>query len=228
MSDTDVVPADDPVDRNAGREPWEKRFKETGKSFIGFCVYRNLDPNERSLVRASELLADQQPGRKASSILIQIKDWSRRNDWPARVDAYDLHRDRKLREARESAADRNARLESQVATGVIHRISQRILGDAANGIDAVSIEEVGFGELVLAYRRLVEIRRVSDGQSMSIPGKVLAAREEESLAALPMLDISKLTDEELDLLIALHEKGRPGAAPEIEEGEFTEIVEEDD
>lgn len=206
----------------ARREPWEKLPSETGKAFYAYTVYRNLDPLERSIARATEILADEQPTRKHDAILRQLKAWSREHGWPTRTEAYDVYRDRRFLESRQRAADRAARMEGEIAGHGIRRIAQRLLGDRANNIEPVGIEDMTFAELVMAFRRLVEIRRTSDGQSMGAR-TVEWHTDPGGPQTLPFLDVTALSDEELDQLIALHEKARPGG-PAIIDGEAEEVA----
>ncbi len=71
-------------------DPWEKQPEETHKSYMAFCVYRDLG-FYRSLEKARLELGQNQHYIK------WLKVWSVKFDWQARVKSFDLHLEAKQR-----------------------------------------------------------------------------------------------------------------------------------
>jgi len=88
-SDTGTPPADQLVD-----EPWRKLAGETRKAYAAFHVFLTL-PDKRS-IRAAAM--------KCGKNLSHYADWSVRNRWQERADAYDYHLLQRAREEREHLA----------------------------------------------------------------------------------------------------------------------------
>lgn len=78
------------------RHVWEKLDEETSKSFLGFTLYREMEPANRSLASAEVEYHKQvsnevrEKRRQASA---QITSWSRRYRWVERVQAYEEWKD---------------------------------------------------------------------------------------------------------------------------------------
>jgi hypothetical protein len=70
---------------------WQQQPQETDKAFQAFVVYRNLEPEERSLQRVSSELSKSIP---------LMKRWSARWSWAERVREWDGHQEIKLLERR--------------------------------------------------------------------------------------------------------------------------------
>jgi hypothetical protein len=77
--------------------PFEQQPKESAKAFAAFKTYLELGP-QRSLVRVGEKLGKSRQ---------MIERWSRKFDWPARVQAHGAHLADLERKAAEAVAVRN-------------------------------------------------------------------------------------------------------------------------
>jgi len=74
------------------RELWDRQPGETDKSWEAFQIYREMHA-DRTIEDTARAL-----NRKAAT---HILEWSRRNSWRVRVEAYDRYLDRQAREASE-------------------------------------------------------------------------------------------------------------------------------
>jgi len=73
-------------------KPWEKQNNESSKAFKAFCVYRDMDSEDRSLAKVAGFL-----GKSVT----WIEDWSVKHKWVYRVSQYDAYLDNLDRKERE-------------------------------------------------------------------------------------------------------------------------------
>lgn len=185
---TDLVPTNGGTPAVPDRDPWEKQKGESAKAFAAFAIYRDLGPN-RSLQKASQAIAETAPRRKVETILQQLKEWSAKYGWVDRCDAYDVYVDRRFREAKESAAERMARLHGGLASLGTAQLAVRLRGgegrdgQRVEALDPNSIES--FGELASALEKFVKIERLSAGQPTDFlrGGLTLTAADFEKFAS---------------------------------------------
>lgn len=69
---------------------WDRQLEEPDKSWAAFCVYRNMDPSNRSLASVE---------RQLKKNPRTLAEWCGRWSWVLRVRAYDAWRDRQVQEA---------------------------------------------------------------------------------------------------------------------------------
>lgn len=175
----------------ADRELWEKLPTETAKAWAAFVMFRDLG-TERSLPKTVGALKGK-PG------IEMIQTWSARHHWFDRAEAYDLHLDRRRREARESVIEQAERAERGLGLALERLAFERIQGRGAPGEDGY-IPALDPGELdPAAVARFsaegVRIRRLSDGQPTDLlkGAFMIAPAEAERLlrsvieAALPLI-----------------------------------------
>jgi hypothetical protein len=137
---------------------WEPQLEESAPAFAAFSVYRDLDPEERSIDAVVQKL------NKSRSL---IGRWSGRRDWVKRARAYDSHMDGIKRQARESAIAKQSR-HIMTSHEVLEGISAH--GDAAitdlmneeGQFDLVDIKKRGLGGLVksLTFHENGKVQRV--------------------------------------------------------------------
>lgn len=136
---------------------WERAPQESAKAFQAFALYRDMGPD-----RTQRRVADQL--RKSTSL---IERWASAWAWRDRVGAYDAYLDRKMRleterrleEARAEMVSRHA----QIATAALHKVTQRIIGDPANGVPAVPVDDLTLPELARVFEVFHKAERVSRG-----------------------------------------------------------------
>ncbi len=83
---------DDP-DGETPAEPWAMLLSESAKSYKAFCVFRDLPPGSRTLVAAYREVT----GRSVARPPGRWSEWSRRNDWVRRANAWDDFQDARAR-----------------------------------------------------------------------------------------------------------------------------------
>lgn len=83
-------------------ELWERLPGETEKAWIGFRIYRDLPPGQRTLPDAYMLYCEEtrgeQPEERPSHAPGYFSTWSSENEWLARAAAYDRYMDARARE----------------------------------------------------------------------------------------------------------------------------------
>ena len=85
-----------------GRKPYERHIEETDKAFEAFVIYRDMDPLERSLLKATAEYRKRAgiEGSKIESTHRQLEQWSTDNRWVERVAEWDRSRDNHRRKTR--------------------------------------------------------------------------------------------------------------------------------
>lgn len=87
------------------RKPWERLETEGPEAYRAFCIYRDLEADERVIVNAYRIYA----GRKAiKQISGYFQKWSYKFRWRERVQLYDDHLDSIRRKAKEREIEKAA------------------------------------------------------------------------------------------------------------------------
>ena len=185
-----------------GLKPWQRQPGEPRKAFHGFVHYRNMVAYERSLDRAytGHLRDCRKSGVSPTTILSASpnwKIWKFKYNWEARADAHDAElaekdRQRRVREI-EAMNDRHAALALGLQNQVIHRLNS--LAESKTPLQLTG------AQMAIMSDRATTIERRARGQ----PTEIL--KTEESQGGTP-LDLSKLTDEELEVFEKLTMKAR--------------------
>ena len=85
---------------------WERQQGESDKAFSAFCVYRDLPPKERTLLRAYEVHSGRNRkdiSKKQAQPPGYFKQWCDKYEWFNRATAYDDYLDFQQREATREA-----------------------------------------------------------------------------------------------------------------------------
>lgn len=165
---------------------WERQYGETRQAFAAFATYRDMGAT-RSCARVSEELG------KSTTLITR---WSARWQWVARTDAWDAEQDQIAREQAAKAIHDMHKRHAQIAAAMTGKIIERLNSlqaddltptQAAQWLDiAAKVERVARGEAA---------DRVAVEQSGPGGGPI---RQQ--------LDLSDLTDEELDALERIAER----------------------
>ncbi len=181
---------------------WEKLPEETSHAYQAFAIYRDQGIT-RSLRSAAAAFytkdgggAQREPkgGPKSgtSGQIARFKEWSRRNMWTARVEAFDANetRERSLRM-------RKYRDEMIETHHKIARLGENVLAtklyDVLRGEDYIPASA-----LPGLINAVTNLHRLTLGEATE--------RVEQQTGDQSEFDYSQLTDEELDLLIRIGEK----------------------
>ena len=121
-SGSEVVQSD-----NGETAVWLKRPKETGKAYAAFCLYREQPPTDRSIAKVAKLLG---------VTVRNVEEWSRKNGWVARADAYWAHLDAVALAAVEDEISSRRRQENQELFEMGKRIRQTAL-DRITGVETI-------------------------------------------------------------------------------------------
>lgn len=143
------------------QEPvWTIQFDETVTQYRAFCLFRDM-LGARSLSRVAEALIKERTGtdpapnterltpKQAPGI---IKEWSARNRWVERADAYELHLEEERRKARETDWSRIEARQRTNANIVLGGIARRLVGyedpeDPSKNVEPIDWSKLTPGEL---------------------------------------------------------------------------------
>jgi hypothetical protein len=180
------------------QEPiWTIQFDETITQYRAFCLYRDL-LGARSLSRVAEALAKERHGTepvpKAERLTPKqapgvIKEWSARNRWVERADAYELHLEEERRQERETEIMRMERRERQLANTAIAGVMRRVMGyedkeDPARSVEAMDWSKLTPGEVAQLAKVFVEISRLATNRPTSLARNALAIMPRDYEAAV--------------------------------------------
>jgi hypothetical protein len=152
--------------------PWERQEKETNKAWNAFCLYRDMNPADRSISKVSKTL-----GYKVDALPAR---WSRHNNWVSRAGAYDAHMDELRRNQRElerlAASDRRIQIarNMQVIGGA--KIQELGKGIQQAIKDGKPIPRISLKDATAIINAGVQIERLESGESTSnlaIEGMIL-------------------------------------------------------
>lgn len=161
-------------------EPWGRLPGETAKAFNAFTVYRGLPPHERSLRRAVEHLY----GSVISSKLRQFQNWSSKNRWVVRVQAWDDYQDAQSRQA-----------EIEALKAMRERHAREALLIQQKGLEA--LKEIDTTSLSPALM----LRFITEGARLEHDASGYTKSSNGIEAIIANMDLSKLTDNQLESLI---------------------------
>lgn len=78
------------------RDPWTKQPWESWPAFNAFAIYRDMGHTRTLRKAAGHVLETSAKPRKLESVVHQLADWSQRNRWQERVDAFVVWADQEL------------------------------------------------------------------------------------------------------------------------------------
>ena len=165
---------------------WDRQPGEGTKPYSQFCVFRDLGA-DRTLQDTAAVL-----GRTASGLYT----WAVSHRWYERVAAYDEHNDRKAQKERAVEIREMAKRHAQVSMAVLAKVVGRLTSLQPNEIKAADIA------------RLLDVAVKSERLSRGVETEI--HRVENAPPRAPV-DLSKLTDAELDNLEALAAKVQSGS-----------------
>lgn len=174
------------------QEPiWEIQFDETITQYRAFALYRDL-VGGRSIAKVAQALdrekaaAKPQTGRKPaaskrkpSSRPGQLQDWSAKNRWVERADAYELHLEQQRRQERETEIDRMEQREMTLANVAIAGVMRRVLGykdpeDEKKDVQQMDWSQLTPGEVAQLAKTFVDISRMATNRPTSMTKNVLS------------------------------------------------------
>ena len=190
------------------RELWERQPDETANAFGYFTVYRDMRypkatkqiKNQDGKVTATveEPVTDgsvpyvKRSLRKVAAILGMnfrtIARHSEKYDWQKRVEAYDAHVDRTIREANEAAIVKMKSEHALLAQQMIRKATKRLL--------TIPEDQISAAELVRMVDVAVKVERLSRGESTE--NQAVTHNGEVEVKRETGLDLSGLSNEELE------------------------------
>lgn len=182
---------------------WDRQRGETEASFTHFCFYRDMRYPVSGDGKPDQTGAKpfvQRSLRKTAAAfglnLRTIASQSERNDWVKRCEAYDSHIDRENRKITEAAIIKMQQEHALLAQQMIRKATKRLL--------TIPDEEISAAELTRMVDVAVKIERLSRGESTE--NQTVTHGGEVGVKSEQALDLSSLSDEELDQFEQLIEK----------------------
>lgn len=165
----------------SGLDLWERQPDETAPAFYAFRNYRDLPPNGRSLAKAVRLMYPDLDKRGYNAKLRQFQKWSANYSWLKRAEAWDDEQDRVRRETYLAEIEEMSKRHANIAMAII--------GKAAQRLNTIRPDEMTIAEMRALFQDAVRLERLSRGVPESNLG-----------VTTKTIDVTKLTDEELDAL----------------------------
>lgn len=160
------------ADRPFVGDPWDRQPHETAKAHAAFIVYRELPPDERTVVKAHNLIRAKE-GLEPTRSHGPYYKWSSKHRWEDRAAAYDAYmaaktrarlERRKLKVAEEHADQMEDAIE--VFATPVKKLADRLRAQSKNG-DMTFIDK-------LTDEELLKLARSMTGE---VPGYQKAQRE---------------------------------------------------
>jgi len=112
---------------DTGPAPWERQPGEPARAYGAFCIYRDLPPQERSLLAVARKLGYVRvTGGRRPSVPGRIQEWSTRWRWVERAGAWDDEQDRLAREAQVRAIQEMRERHAREAVALQRKALERL------------------------------------------------------------------------------------------------------
>lgn len=142
---------------------WDWQPGETGRQFRGFRLYRDLGPG-RSLAQVAEIRARvraESGSGKGGGSRSRLEQWSSRNRWVERAQAYDADLDTKRRSIREEELKAMQKQERMLGRAMVGLALTWLLGDPKRGIEPLDPSKLTAKETVWMAKVGAELSRLS-------------------------------------------------------------------
>lgn len=143
-----------PVNLSEDRDPWERQPKEPKTAYYFFSLYRDLLPHERSVRKVAE-----QTSRSPRTLTGYCHIWR----WTDRAEAWDASLDLERRAAAKQAILDMDRRHAQMASLMLSKVAQRLLGDPTAGIDAIDPSRLSASDLARLAEVGTKVERIARG-----------------------------------------------------------------
>ena len=177
------------------RELWERQPGETANTFGYFVIYRDMrypKATDGTAVTDGTVPYTKRSLRKVAEItgvdLRQIMRHNEKGSWQKRVEAYDAHVDRTVREANEAAIRKMTQEHALLAQQMIRKATKRLL--------TIPEDQISAAELVRMVDVAVKVERLSRGESTE--NQAVTHNGEVEVKRETGLDLSGLSNEELE------------------------------
>ena len=146
------------------RELWEQQPGETANTFGYFTVYRDMRypkaQDGTAIIDGSVPFQKRSLRKLAAMVGVNFRNIARHSengDWQKRVEAYDAHVDRTIREANEAAIVKMRTEHALLAQQMIRKATKRLL--------TIPEDQISAAELVRMVDVAVKVERLSRGES---------------------------------------------------------------
>jgi hypothetical protein len=169
MSVSEVAILDD-------REPWERQPGETAKAFLAFAVYRDM-LDGRTIAKTAEALTETSAGegRTPEQVASVLRQWAVKHDWQRRAELYDVWRDRRYLERRESERERLLDELGQVGGTLIGagitRLNGRPASEQSKAVGALDLNDASAGDVVKLVREGSRLKLRAAGMPIDLTAR---------------------------------------------------------
>lgn len=188
--------------------PWQQQADESTRAYHAFLHFVQLLPHERSLRVAytnhQRLCRSANPPHTLS-ISPEWAAWRFRHSWPERVQAHDQDLADRDRAQRAYAVEEMNRRHTQLALALQNQIVLRLQAIAVSG----DVAQMTLTQMAMLLDRATLVERRARGATTEIVNHQKGKAERGA-----MLDLSRLSDRELDLFQALVHKADPQRSSE--------------
>lgn len=142
-------------------KPWERQEGESAKAYEAFSEYRDMKA-DRSLAKV---------GQKLGKSKTMMEKWSKKFDWVARAEAWDLEEDRLTRVALTKDIGAMRRRHADIAKAMLVK--------AARALTKIPDDEIKASDISRMVDIASKLERISKGDV----GEVIEERQGESVAS---------------------------------------------
>lgn len=148
---------------------FDKYPGESAKRYAAFCKYRNMPPEERTLIKVAQELATTKTPANIRSKLTQLKHWSSQDKWVSRCEAWDAEQERIYRKGLEEKQKEMQKRQANIALVVVGKAVERL--KQVN--PSVSPDDMTVAEAI----RLLEIGTRMERHALGEPDQIVKHTE---------------------------------------------------
>jgi hypothetical protein len=181
----------------ADRDLWDRQPGESAKAFAAFQHYRDQTPSSRSILNTAKHIAETVPSRtdNVDSITTQLKVWASPSkwNWVARVEAFEIAEDRRLRLERAARQRTMEDRHQAVADRLLLASLARMQGAPDLNVSALDPNQIGdWSEVSQVAERAVRIGRLTLGLPTDLT---------KSMDTWKTEDVARLTRAVIDVML---------------------------
>jgi hypothetical protein len=156
--------------------PGKRQPGETAKAFLAFAVYRDM-LDGRTIAKAAEALTETSAGdgRTPEQVASVLRQWAVKHDWQRRAELYDVWRDRRYLERRESERDRLLDELSQVGGTLIGagvtRLKGRPASEQSKAVEALDLNDASPRDVVKLVREGSRLKLRAAGMPLDLTAR---------------------------------------------------------
>lgn len=178
-------------DRPYEGDPWLRQPNETAMAYSAFCLYRDLEPSQRTITAAYKLHCEREGKplqRRKKDGTVNTSSWSKWstcNRWTERVEAFDSFTDAKLitanRRSKIRAATKHAEQAAalqEIAMLPVNELRERLRAQGGQLSVIADLDEVSLIKLVNAVGRDLPSYQKAEREALGSTSETVVATRE--------------------------------------------------